>query len=63
MSRNTRQSSKQMCELNFMTSRETVASIRKARLTGQDDDVEANLGAFLADLRKTTQCEPATGNY
>ena len=40
-----------MCELNFMTSRETVASIRKARLTGQDDDVEASLGAFLADLR------------
>ena len=51
-----------MCELNFMTSRETVASLRKARLTGQDDDVEANLGAFLADLRKTTKCEPATGN-
>ena len=46
-----------------MTSREIEASLRKPRLTGYGDDVEANLGAFPVDLRKTTQCEPTTGNY
>ena len=46
-----------------MTSREIEASLRKPRLTGHGDDVEANLGAFPVDLRKTTQCEPTTGNY
>ena len=42
-----------------MTSRETEASLRKPRLTGHDDDVEESLGAFLANVKKTTQCEPA----